>query len=127
MPVDDALTLLALAVLYELPLFVAAMACTWLVHEWSLHGWARLRGRSVASRRFWTRTVWDHPNHFLVSYFLLFLAFLALFQTVFVAAHEWATGPGSVLLGSVPAFAWGFGLLFLGAAALRVRLRSATT
>ncbi len=127
MPADDVLTLLLLAVLYQVPLILAAMACTWVVHEWSLHGWTRLEGRSLASRAFWTRTAWDHPGRFFPSYFLLFLAFLNVFELPFVYLPSLR---GPTLAATLFALAWFFGwtggLFGLGAAALGVRLRSAT-
>ena len=125
MPVDDALALLALAVLYQIPLFLAAMACTWLVHEWSLHRGARLNRWSLVSRAFWTRGVWDHPGFLFPSYLLLFVGFLALFGLPLLSRQGTAAADsGGFLLGLAFALAWPVGLLALGFAALRVRLRS---
>lgn len=126
MPVDDVLALLFLAVLYQVPVLVAAMACAWLVHEGSLHGWTRLRGGALASRTFWTRTLWDHPSRFFPSYFLLFLAFLNLFELPFLYLPNLrGSTPAATLSALAWVFGWTGGLFVLGIAALRVRLRSA--
>ncbi len=125
MPADDVLALLLLAVLYEVPAVVASMACTWLVHEGSLHGRARLSRTSVASRAFWTRTLWDHPGYLFPSYVLFFIAFLSLAQ---LPAWYATNAGGSSLGANAPSLAWVVlypALLFaLGAFALRARLRA---
>ena len=125
MLVDDVWVLLLLAVLYQIPVFLAAMACTWLVHEWALHRGARLTWRSIASRTFWTKSLWDHPTYFTASYLLLFSAFLSLFQLPRLLLSN---APGqslpSALLGLVAALLYVLGLLSLGYFALRSRLRS---
>jgi hypothetical protein len=124
MLVDDVWAQLLLAVLYQVPVFLAAMACTWLAHEWALHRGARLTLRSVLSRAFWTKTVWDHPTYFTISYVILFIAFLSLFQLpgLLLANARGQTLP-SAFLGLVPALAYVMGFLALGYFALRARLR----
>ncbi len=125
MQVEEVLALLILAVLYQVPLFFAAMACTWLVHEWVLHRRTRLSWKSIASRSFWTRTVWDHPGHFLPSYIILFIAFLSLLQLPSLyASSTRGLGLEAGLLGLAFALGYVLALFVIGYLALRARLRS---
>lgn len=122
---DQALALLILAVLYQIPVFLAAMACTWLAHEWALHRGSRLSWRSIATRAFWTRTLWDHPGHFLITYLILFIGFLTLFQLPFwYATNARTENLPTGLLGLAPALGYVLAWLVVGALALRTRLRS---
>ena len=118
---DDVAALLALAVLSEIPLFLGAMAGTWVVHEWVLHGRRRRTWDALRSRRFWRHTVWDHPGYLLPSYVLLFLAFLSLLQLLVITMPS---GLAAGVFGLVFPLAFSLLLGVLGFAALQARLRS---